>query len=151
MPHRTDKGANEPLPTTRPLTVADVMTRKVVTIGPDVPVAEAVTLLADSHVSGLAVVNGHQHLVGVVSAQDVLTAEAEVQDGETRARMLEETMVRDIMSVPPHSVGPDLELRQAALEMEYADVHRLFVVVEGKVAGVLSRSDVNRAFAQERR
>jgi CBS domain-containing protein len=137
--------------TRRSLKVADVMTRKVVTIRLDAPVSEAVTLLSDAHVSGLAVVNGHGHLVGAVSAQDVLAAEAEVQDAESRARMLEETTVRDIMSVPAHAVGPDLELRQAALEMEYADVHRLFVVVEGKLVGVLSRSDVNRAFAQERR
>lgn len=151
MPRRTEHVPGKPHPAARPLTVADVMTQKVVSIGPDAPVAEAVTLLADSHVSGLAVVNHHQHLLGVVSAQDILAAEAEVQDGEARARMLEETTVRDIMSVPPHAVSPDLELRQAALEMEYADVHRLFVVVEGKLAGVLSRSDVNRAFAQERR
>jgi hypothetical protein len=31
--------------------------------------------------------------------------------------------------------------------MEYADVHRLFVEVDGVVVGVVSRSDINRAFA----
>ena len=41
-------------------------------------------------------------------------------------------------------IAPDATVRAAALEMEYADVHRLFVVLEGKPVGVISRSDVSR-------
>lgn len=148
--HRVERHPADPLPNGRPITVGDVMTRQVVTIGPDAPLAEVVALLADAHVSGLAVLNGHHRLIGVISAQDILAAEAEASDHAARVRMLENTTVREIMSTSPLTVGPELELRQAALEMEYADVHRLFVEVDGKVAGVLSRSDVNRAFARER-
>jgi CBS domain-containing protein len=150
MPRHAERRSAEPLPTVRPLTVGDVMTKNVVTIGPDAPIAEAVAMLADAHISGLAVVNSHYHLIGVISSQDILAAEAEAQDAEARARILEISTVRDLMTAPPHTVGPNLELRQAALEMEYADVHRVFVVVDGKVAGVLSRSDISRAFAQNR-
>ncbi len=151
MTRHAERRSAEPLPRTPPLTVGDVMTKKVVTVGPDDPITEAVTLLADAHISGLAVINAQRNLIGVITAQDVLAAEAEIEEAEARGRMLETTTVRELMSTPPQTVGPDLELRQAALEMEYADVRRVFVVADGKVVGVLSRSDVNRAFAQERR
>jgi CBS domain-containing membrane protein len=143
--------ASPALPSSGPLKVADVMSPDVVTIGPDAPLAEAIALLADAHLSGLAVVNTHRRLLGVVSAQDILAAEAETRDPKARARVMEELPIRDIMSSPAHVVHPDLELREAALEMEYADIHRLFVVVDGTLVGVLSMSDVNRAFARERR
>ena len=35
-------------------------------------------------------------------------------------------------------------MRAAALQMEYADVHRLFVVLNEEPVGVISRSDVSR-------
>jgi CBS domain-containing protein len=31
--------------------------------------------------------------------------------------------------------------------MDYGDVHRLFVEENGELVGVISRSDINRAFA----
>jgi CBS domain-containing protein len=51
------------------------------------------------------------------------------------------------MTPRPLTVSPETDLREAALQMDYADVHRLFVELDGKVVGVVSRSDVNRAYA----
>jgi CBS domain-containing protein len=132
----------------RPLTVADAMTAKVITIATDSPVSEAVSRLAESHITALAVVNSHQKLVGVVSAQDILSAEAEASDEQAREVLLRDTLVQDIMTTPALTVGPDVPLREAALEMEYADIHRLFVEVDGQLAGVVSLSDINRMFAR---
>ncbi|MFN0181622.1 MAG: HPP family protein [Gemmatimonadales bacterium] len=133
----------------RPLTVADAMTSKVVTIAADSPISEAVSRLADSHITALAVVNSHQKLVGVVSVQDILSAEAEAGDEQAREVLLRDTLIQDIMTAPALTVGPDLPLREAALEMEYADIHRLFVEVNGQLAGVVSLSDINRMFARQ--
>jgi CBS domain-containing protein len=131
-------------PEPRGLKVADVMTTNVVTIRADASLSEAVTRLADSHVSGLAVVDGHGRLIGVVSATDVLGAEAEAGD-RSAARLLETTVVREVMTPRPLTIGPALNLREAALQMDYGDVHRLFVELDGKLVGVISRSDINRA------
>lgn len=127
--------------------VADVMTRNVVTLRSDATLAEALTCLALEHISGAAVTDRRQRLVGVVSRSDIMEAEAEVNEPEARGRVLAETLVSEVMSSPALTVGPDVELREAALAMEYGDVHRLFVEDAGRLVGVLSRSDVSRALA----
>jgi len=130
--------------------VADVMTRRVVTVRDDATLAEALTYLATQHISGAAVTDRRNRLVGVVSRSDIIEAEVEVDEPEARGRFLSETMVSDVMSTPALTVGPGIELREAALAMEYGDVHRLFVEEAGELVGVLSRSDVSRALATGR-
>ncbi|MGE0554531.1 MAG: HPP family protein [Gemmatimonadales bacterium] len=139
-----------PSPPNGRVTVADLMTRDVVSVRSDAPIQEAVALLADSHVTGLAVVDGHGKLVGVVSASDVLAAEAEAGDTEDRARLLATGVVADVMSPSPLTTPGDADAREAALQMDYADVHRLFVIEDHRPIGVISRSDINRAFAAGR-
>lgn len=127
--------------------VAELMTTDVVTIRGDAPMSDAVAQLADARVGGLAVVDHHGKLVGTVSASDILTAEAEAGDDESRARLLTTTLVSDIMTSPPLTITPDTEVREASLQMEYGGVHRLFVEQDGGLAGVISRSDIVRAHA----
>jgi acetoin utilization protein AcuB len=123
------------------------MTTDVVTIRGDAPMSDAVALLADSRIGGLAVVDHHGKLIGTVSASDILAAEAEAGDEEARARLLTTTLVSDIMTSPPLTVSADTDVREASLQMEYGEVHRLFVEQDGDLAGVISRSDVVRAHA----
>lgn len=130
--------------------VSDVMTKDVVTMRNDATLAEALTYIATQHISGVAVMDGRQQLVGVVSRSDIMEAEAEVSDPEIRSRLLENTLVRDVMTSPALTIEPEAELREAALTMEYGDVHRLFVQEAGKLVGVISRSDVSRALATGR-
>jgi CBS domain-containing protein len=59
-------------------------------------------------------------------------------------------MVRDIMTPHPLTVSPDTEVREAAQQMLYADVHRLFVVDGDRVVGVISTTDIMRAIATGR-
>ena len=129
--------------------VSDFMTRRVVTVRDDATLAEALTYLATQHISGAAVTDRRNRLVGVVSRSDIIEAEVEV-DESARGRFLSDTVVSDVMSTPALTVGPGVELREAALAMEYGDVHRLFVEEAGELVGVLSRSDVSRALATGR-
>lgn len=131
----------------RARTVRDLMTTDVVVVDQDAPVASAVQLLADSHVTGLAVIDQHRRLLGVISTTDVVSAEAESGDADGRERLWSMTTVRDIMTRKPLACDPGLELREAALQMDYGDVHRLFVEENGVLVGVISRSDISRAFA----
>jgi CBS domain-containing protein len=127
--------------------VADVMTKRVVTLSKDATLSEALTYLATQHISGAAVTDHRLRLVGVISRSDIMEAEAEITESEFRGRFLDETLVGDVMTSPALTIGPEAELREAALAMEYGDVHRLFVEVGGDLVGVLSRSDVSRALA----
>jgi acetoin utilization protein AcuB len=127
--------------------VADLMTPDVASIDAAATVAEAVIRLADEHVSALAVTTPGGRLVGVVSTTDVLQAEAGVADRDARNSLFENTTVADIMSRKPITVAPDVELREAARQMLHADVHRLFVDLDGRLVGVISQSDLVRALA----
>ena len=60
---------------------------------------------------------------------------------------LGQTLVSDLMSSPVLTIAPQAELKDAALAMEYGEVHRLFVEEGGNLVGVVSRSDVSRALA----
>ncbi|RMG86295.1 MAG: CBS domain-containing protein [Chloroflexi bacterium] len=52
------------------LTVGKVMTKKVYTVSPDTPIADAAKLMLDSKVSGLPVVDGNK-LVGMLTESDI--------------------------------------------------------------------------------
>jgi CBS domain-containing protein len=125
--------------------VTELMRTPVLTVGADHTVADAVVTLADGHVSALPVVDGRGRLLGVLSTTDILAATAEA-DPERRAEVLE-TPVRMLMTPRALTIAPDAGVREAAQQLLYADVHRLFVTDEGRVVGVVSSTDVVRALA----
>jgi CBS domain-containing protein len=130
--------------------VSELMQKDVKTVGPDAVVNDVVVSLADSHISALAVVDGMGRMVGVISSTDILTSEAEAQDAVEREALFEQMVVRDIMTRRPLTVPPEADLREAARQMLYADVHRLFVVDGDRVVGVISTTDIMRAVATGR-
>ncbi|HUF35415.1 MAG TPA: CBS domain-containing protein [Gemmatimonadales bacterium] len=128
--------------------VAELMQPNVKSIHSEASVAEAILTLADAHVSGVPVVDGTGKMVGVLSSSDVLTAEAEAQDAAARQTLLENTEVQEIMTRRPYTIAPAADVREAAQQMLYADVHRLFVTEADSVIGVISTTDIVRAVAR---
>jgi CBS domain-containing protein len=127
--------------------VRDLMQVAVKTVGSNAAVGDAIVTLADSHISAVPVVDAAGRMVGVVSSTDILTSEAEACDCTERESLFEDTSVSEIMTPRPLTVSPDAEVREAAQQMLYADIHRLFVVEDGRVVGVISTSDIMRAVA----
>jgi CBS domain-containing protein len=125
--------------------VAELMQTDVRSIAPDASVAELVQALADAHVSGLPVVNPTGHVIGVVSATDVLQASAERTDAAARAALFERTAVRDLMTANPQVIEPDADAREAARNMLYGGVRRLFVEHDGRLVGVVTQTDIAHA------
>ncbi len=127
--------------------VADLMQRKVRTIHSDATVAEAIVSLADAHISGMPVVDGTGRVIGIVSSTDVLTAEAEAEDRDARQALLDATTVRDVMTPRPYTIAPEEDIREAACQMLYGEVHRLFVAEGDQVIGIITTTDIVRAVA----
>ncbi|HTK46998.1 MAG TPA: CBS domain-containing protein [Gemmatimonadaceae bacterium] len=130
--------------------VADLMHKDVSVIAPDASVAQLVQELADSHVSGLPVVDSRGHVIGVVTATDVLQASAENDDARARQNLFANTTVRDIMTPNAHVIAPDAEAREAARQMLYGEIKRLFVEDKGKLVGVISQTDIAHAVGSGR-
>ena len=127
--------------------VAEIMQTTVQTIGMDDSLADVIMTLAERHVSGLPVVDAQRGLVGVISSTDVLQLLAEEPDSERRAQLLEDTSVRDVMTRKPVTVKVDTDVKDAAREMLYGEIHRVFVEYEGTLVGVVSQTDIVGAVA----
>jgi CBS domain-containing protein len=127
--------------------VSDLMHADVYTVRPDDTLADVVEALADAHITGVPVLERHGKILGVVSTADVLEAQAE---GLAGGAAWEERMVEDVMTRPALTIPADADVREAALRMRYGEVHRLFVEKKGKLVGVISQTDIVRAFAAQK-
>lgn len=122
--------------------VAELMQTDLSTIHVDDRVSDAVERLAEAHVSGLPVLDDRGALVGVVSTTDIMVAEAESESSRTGT-----ATVRELMTPRPLTIGADEDVRAAARQMLYAEVHRLFVETDHRPVGVISQTDIVRAVA----
>ena len=123
------------------LRVADLMTIDPVTIAMDATVEEAEVLLQRYQISGLPVVDGEGHLVGVISQTDLLYLAAPSVRALIRHR---DTGIRvgEVMSSPPVTIDGAAPIRDAARLMSERRLHRLVAVDEqGRPTGVLSAMD----------
>ncbi len=127
--------------------VADLMRRDVKTVDIDATVEDAITTLADVHVSALPVTDARGQVVGVLSTTDILGALAETTEPEVRERLLDDTPVRDLMTPRSRVIAPDADVLDAAREMLRLGVHRLFVEEHGRLVGVISQTDIVAAVA----
>ncbi len=127
--------------------VSELMHTDVETVRPDATLADVVETLADRHITGVPVVDRCGKMLGVVSTTDILEAQAEGLAGKAG---WEDRMVEDVMSRPALTIAGHADVREAALRMLYAEVHRLFVERNGALAGVISQTDIVRALATQR-
>lgn len=141
---------------------ADVMSRSVVAISPDAPLAQAVRLMVNNRVSGLPVIDAGGRPVGMLTEGDLLRRVETGTEGEapgwfagffipgrlaaqyvlTHGRLVSEVMTSDVMSVTEET-----PLLDVVALMRRKRIKRLPVVREGRVVGIVSRADLVRVVA----
>ncbi|GAA0912950.1 CBS domain-containing protein [Streptomyces thermoalcalitolerans] len=135
-------------------TVGDVMTEEVVTLRPDAPFHEVVSLMDANDIAAAPVVDDEGTPIGVVSASDVLRHETGMPDpqgqdgdderawGKARART-----ASALMSSPVFTARADWTIPRAARELRERRVKQLPVVDDhGLLIGIVSRSDLLSIF-----
>ena len=127
--------------------VAELMQTNLRTISTDATIADAVAAFAESQVSAVPVLDRLGRAVGVISTREILKAESACESPSAREQLFERTRVLEIMASWPTTVDPDLDVRQAAQEMLYLNVQRLFVEFDGALVGVISQTDIVGAVA----
>lgn len=140
----------------------DIMTRDVVTVTAETPVPLVVKLLLARGISGVPVVDANNAVVGVVSEGDLLRrAELGTQKRRgawltffTGTASLAEDYVRahgacaaDIMTRDVACVAPQTPVAEIADLMEDRRIKRVPVVDGARLVGIVSRSNLLRAFA----
>ena len=135
--------------------VSEFMTNHVATIELDAMLPRVARELDERRVSALAVVDGAGAIAGVISRTDLLRI-GRIQAGSHRkasAMTLPEKRAGDLIrehARKPLVVTPKTSLRDAARSMCEHRVHRLFVVDDGRLAGVISTLDLMTAVASTR-
>jgi len=130
--------------------VQSAMTTAVETIGPQDSVREADREMAKYNVSALPVVDDRARLVGILTRTDLLRlgrARRSIAPGET-VLALPETSVAEHMQSTVEVVTGDTPLREAARRMLRHDIHRLCVVEDGRLVGIVSTKEMIRAVAK---
>lgn len=128
------------------------MTRDVLTVAPEMPVTEAAALLSRRHIRRLPVTaSGAQggRLLGLITVSDVLHAfppdvNPFAADARAAARTL--TTVGELLKGEPLTVAPEMPIEEAAALMRERKVGALPVVREANLVGLITESDVFRAF-----
>ncbi len=136
-----------------PMTCAAIMSRDVIAVAPDAPLAEALRLLRRHQIKALPVTDERARVLGIVTQTDLLDKAAWDRSGPRLGlgRRLLLTAARgraphgcaaDIMSaVEP--VKPDMPIAVLVPRMSVAGLHHLPVVdAEGRLVGIVSQTDL---------
>lgn len=133
------------------------MTRQVHIASPDTPFKLLVRLIEENRVSAIPIVDRGGMPIGIVSEADLLFKErrSELENGGGLAQMrrrrqkakAEGTIASELMTSPAVTVPAEATLAEAARKMQERNVRRLVVVDrQGRIAGIVSRSDMLQVF-----
>lgn len=143
---------------------SDVMTPNVITVDPDMTVQDLANLLLDRGISGAPVVDSAGALLGIVSEGDLLhRAELGTEHHTQRrhswwlrhfaaaeARDYAKShghAVKDIMTREVATVGETATLAEVAALLEKRRIKRVPVMRDGRIVGIITRSNLVRALA----
>ena len=140
----------------------DVMTPNVITVDQDITVQRLAALLSEGGISGAPVVDSGGSMIGIVSEGDLLHrtelgterrhrprpswwlehyASGLAQDYvKSHGRTVKDIMTRDVITV-----SEETNLAEVATLLETHRIKRVPVVREGKIVGIVSRSNLVRA------
>ena len=128
----------------------DVMTKVVVSVGPDDTVVEALGMMADYHITVLPVVDNKNRCVGILSTTDLVDP-ARWRNGETidsDNSSIRDKKVCELMTADVESVKRESPIVNVAGTMLRQRIHHLPVVDENQqLLGILSTMDLLAAFS----
>ena len=139
-----------------------IMTRNIVTVGPETPVGEAANIMLRRHISGLPVVNDDGKLIGIISEGDFIRrSEIGTQrklgrwarffagPGKLATDFVHEhgRKVGEIMTSDPITVTEGASLERIVELMEKKNIKRLPVIQGDRLVGIVTRANLLQAVA----
>jgi CBS domain-containing protein len=147
-------------------TAADIMTKPVITAIPQASAAEIAELLSSRHISAIPICGPAGELVGIVSEDDILRPFRQsarlkrdwwltvIASGEEPSQDYLDYLRRDTRVAADFMVRPVITAAESATLPELAEtmiahrVKRLPILRDGRLVGIVSRSDLVRAIAK---
>ncbi len=159
--------------TIQPKTVRDLMVQDVTTVSPETNLPDLQRRFADARIGAMPVVDRDHKILGIVSRFDVMRrfsleqSLAELADTEFDQTLgieddddsitaigaavgirLSQMHARDIMITNVATIGPDATPGEAARIMTDRRIHRLPVVENGILIGIVSAFDFMRLYSE---
>jgi acetoin utilization protein AcuB len=137
--------------------VKDRMTLEPITIAPEASVHDAYRMVEDRHIHYLPVLDKRGKLLGIVTRTDLMRASPSAATTLTVHEanyLLAHLQVKDAMTSPAITVSEDAPIEEAALLMVEKEISCLPVMRrggrrrEGKLVGIITESDIFRAFVE---
>lgn len=147
------------------MTARDVMEPSVLTVAPEASLAEVQRLFVEEGIGGAPVVDERGRVVGVITGRDVLRAIDEerdtaisdthyfrqdlefsgpegMSDGEDFQDRLGELTAGGAMTPSLLAVAPDASVQEVAREIRRHRVHRILVIDDEELVGIISTFDL---------
>ncbi len=121
------------------------MTRNPVTATPDMNIQDAKALMVKERVHRLPVLDSEKKLVGVISEKDILEAAPSPVSTLSAYEMnylMNKLTVKKLMSRHPVTLDKNATIEEAARLMIDQDLSCLPVLEDGKLVGIVSKSDL---------
>ncbi len=138
----------------------DIMTTKVVAVGPEMPINAIAALLLERHISAVPVIDEDRRVLGIVSEGDLMRRGeaarrrswwlATFGEAEDLAREFVKThgqRARDVMTREVLTVSEGTPVAEIAELLEKKGIKRVPVVRDGRLVGIVSRADLLRGLA----
>jgi len=147
------------------LTAKDIMSKNVITVGKQTSVSELAEILWKNRISGVPVLDENGDVISVVTESDLIDQTKKIhiptmisildsviflessKKTEKEIKKMAGNTVQDICSMKLVSVSEDTGLDEIATIMAEKSVHTLPVIKDGKLVGVIGKSDIIRSMA----
>lgn len=114
------------------VTAGDVMSKPVMELPPQMPLSEVLNLMYQTKHLGFPVTDR-----GILSGIITLTDLARTPVLDRDAMQVRDVMTRDVVTLPPHA-----PIMEALRIMTRQDIGRIPVVEDGKIVGIITKSDI---------
>jgi CBS domain-containing protein len=141
--------------------VKELMTEKVIAVGPEAPLKDVAAILIEHRISGLPVISEQNKVLGVVSEADIVVKERGpkprhgglfgwlLEGGLPNEEKLSARTAGEAMTSPAITIGEQSHVSRAARLLSEEGIKRLPVVsLNGRLVGIITRADLVRAFAR---
>jgi CBS domain-containing protein len=122
--------------------ISQIMTTRVVAAKPHATCTSLAQKMLAGFVSGLPVTDDEGHIIGVVTEFDILKVLRNGKEGLS-------SVAEDIMTKEPICLEADQTVDEAIELMTRHHIIRIPVVRNGKLVGIVSRTDILRAYVKE--
>ena len=114
--------------------VKDVMISNIATLDSSSMIKDAAKLMDEKNI-GCVIVTENNQPVGILTERDFVKRIAAKEKPLT-------SPLKDVMSSPLISIDPDETVWEAAEEMKVNNIHKLPVIKENKITGIITTSDL---------